>query len=139
MSLVRLVYTSSLKDDFGPKEVDEILKVARVHNAECKLTGALAFNNRRFLQCIEGSSEDVNELYARIIVDKRHVAVTLLSYEVICMRDFTKWAMYYVPFTNETRSIVLKYGVSDQFKFIPTDAASAFGLLKELTNTVAPL
>lgn len=139
MSLVRLVYTSSLKDDFGPNEVNEILKVARAHNAAFKLTGALAFNNRRFLQCIEGPSEDVNALYARIIIDRRHFDVTLLSYETISMREFTRWSMGYVPFTNETRNIVLKYGVSDQFKFIPTDAASALGLLKELSNSISAL
>lgn len=139
MSLVRLVYESSVKDDFGPKDIEDILKIARARNAEAKITGALAFNNRRMLQCIEGPSENVNALYARIVNDQRHFDVMILSYEVISMRDFPKWSMSYVPFTNETRSIILKYGISDQFKFLPTDAVSALGLLKELTNTLPTL
>lgn len=139
MSLVRLVYTSCLKEDFSPKEVDDILNIARANNAKYKITGALAFNNRRFLQCIEGPSEEINKLYVNIVNDRRHNDVILLSYEVISIREFAKWSMNYVPFTNETKTVVLKYGVSDQFKFLPSDAVSALGLLKELTNSIPAL
>ena len=55
MILVRLIYTSTVTEDFVPAEIDHILKTARANNKNRNVTGLLCFNNTFFLQCLEGS------------------------------------------------------------------------------------
>ena len=67
MFLVRLIYTSKTSSHFGPEDIEGILEKARSNNLKNNVTGLLCFNNKYFLQCLEGSREKVNNTYHQIL------------------------------------------------------------------------
>ena len=69
MFLTRLVYTSKISDVFESSDIENILVTARRENERNNITGMLCFNRKYFLQCLEGSREDVNQTYHRILND----------------------------------------------------------------------
>lgn len=71
----------------------EILRVARVNNAERGVTGALVSYDDWFAQVLEGPEAAVTVLYDRIRVDPRHNGVELDSAEPAPRRLFERWAM----------------------------------------------
>ena len=94
--LHRLIYVSrSTAPDAKEtaRRVDGILAVARRHNAEAGLTGALVHSRRWFAQVLEGEREDVDRLFERIRNDPRHRNVQLLSMQPIRHRSFRSWSM----------------------------------------------
>jgi hypothetical protein len=64
---------------FSFETVDEILAVSRVRNAANGITGALIYDNKTFLQWLEGTSTDVRATWQRISKDDRHTQIKLLS------------------------------------------------------------
>jgi len=115
MILVRLIYTSTVTEDFVPAEIDHILKTARANNKNRNVTGLLCFNNTFFLQCLEGSREQVNNTYQKILNDKRHTNITILSYSEIIEREFHEWSMGYMPNSSLTTPLNLKYSSTPDF------------------------
>ncbi|MGB1801392.1 MAG: BLUF domain-containing protein, partial [Gammaproteobacteria bacterium] len=97
MFLTRLIYTSTISELFSPDDIPAILDTARNNNQRANVTGLLCFNSKYFLQCLEGSREEVNKIYHLIINDDRHRLVTLLYYGEISVREFGKWSMGYIP------------------------------------------
>jgi len=71
MFLSRILYASTTTDQFKPKDIEDILSKARQENSKLNITGMLCFSSNYFLQCIEGSRANVNELYHKILNDKR--------------------------------------------------------------------
>lgn len=57
MFLTRLIYTSSVSEQFSPDDISTILDAARNNNQKFNVTGMLCFNRKYFLQCLEGSRE----------------------------------------------------------------------------------
>lgn len=91
--MLQIVYISSARPGFHPKEVNRILASARKHNIINQITGLLFHDGRRFLQALEGEDALVRETYARIVEDERHRAVVCLSRRTIEVREFGPWAM----------------------------------------------
>ncbi len=56
MPLVRLIYTSSISEQFTAADIGKILESARQHSTRTVITGILYFNKKFFLQCLEGSA-----------------------------------------------------------------------------------
>jgi hypothetical protein len=59
----------------------------------------------------------VNNTYHHILNDKRHSHIAMLDYKEITMREFSPWAMGYMPESSLTAPINLKY--SGKSEFIP--------------------
>ena len=82
MFLVRLIYTSKTSSQNVWKRItriiENILEKARSNNLKNNVTGLLCFNNKYFLQCLEGSREKVNNTYHQILNDKRHSNIIML-------------------------------------------------------------
>ena len=69
--LVRLLYVSRALDPDASAATDAILAVAREHNMANGITGILCYGGGIYLQAIEGGRNQVNNLYAQIVSDKR--------------------------------------------------------------------
>lgn len=136
MNLVRLIYTSTHSDTFEAKDIEDILITARNHNDRNAITGILTFNQKYFLQCLEGPSSKVNKTYQRILADDRHVAPALLSFRHIASRCFSSWNMAYVPGSSITRELNLTYGESASFEPYTLTGEGALMFLKDLSNTL---
>lgn len=113
--LIRLIYASTAREGVGIQEFKGILQQAQTNNHRRDLTGVLAFNSKVFLQALEGSREQVNELYARLLRDDRHHTVAVLNYEEIEEREWTSWSMGFAAPSADNRSLFLKYSGQSVF------------------------
>jgi hypothetical protein len=53
----------------------------------------LAHSGKYFAQVLEGTTDNLAEVTAKIRNDKRHAEVTVLSDEPILTRDYAEWSM----------------------------------------------
>jgi len=94
--LIRMLYTSTASGPLTTALTGSILRSAQAYNAANNITGVLCQGQGVFLQVLEGDRLAVNGLYARILADKRHQKVVLLSLEEITRRRYGAWAMAHV-------------------------------------------
>ena len=113
--LVRLIYASTATEGVGMTEFKGILKQSQVNNNQRDLTGVLAFNSKVFLQGLEGSREQVNELYSRLLRDTRHHTVAVLEYAEIDEREWAQWSMGFAAQSADNRALFLKYSGQSVF------------------------
>ena len=95
MALLELIYTSLSTAAPGVSHVQEILESAERNNAASSITGLLLFDGERYIQVLEGISEDVEKIYDVICADERHQFVELLHKDSIAGRSFETWRMAY--------------------------------------------
>lgn len=136
MPNVRVIYASTMSDEIGQNDIQDILAVARRNNQKMDLTGILCFGSRQFLQCLEGPREAVNRVYSSIIKDSRHTSVVLLHYEEIDSRDFSDWHMGYVPESSITRQLIESNMDNNQFAPLNLHSHSALTFLKEVKKCI---
>ena len=89
----RLIYISTAIDSIQDSDIDDIVATAHRVNELQSLTGVLLFNGLNFLQLLEGPRSNVDNIYNRILIDKRHVSVTTVLTEPAQMRIFADWRM----------------------------------------------
>lgn len=139
MFLTRLVYTSTISDNFSPQDIEAIIEVARQNNRKHNVTGMLCFNRKFFLQCLEGSRTQVNKIYYNILNDPRHSNIIMLDYKEITSREFSEWSMGYIPESSLTAPINLKFSGTPEFDPYKMSGESAFQMLLALRETVPAL
>lgn len=93
MDLVRLIYVSCADHQMSDAELQEILAQAVARNKESGVTGMLLYSDGGFIQVLEGPSDAVDEIYARICGDRRHHSILRLCTDPIEQRDFAGWNM----------------------------------------------
>ena len=77
--------------------VRDLLDHARTKNAEMGVTGLLCYDNRQFLQIIEGETHVIMDLFFAIQSDPRHTNLRILHEGDIDRRAFSDWKMAYEP------------------------------------------
>lgn len=132
VQLVRLIYVSRFASGLNRKDLESILRVSRAQNRRKGITGVLCYAPGLFLQCLEGPREAVNELYSRIVSDRRHRQPTLLAYEDIHVRMFEFWSMAYVRTEDLSEEVLLKYGAGQGFDPFAMSARQALGFLARI-------
>lgn len=91
--LHQLIYSSRSTDQFDVDKIDHFLGNIRAENQRLDVTGMLLFDGHSFLQVLEGDKETVSALYATILKDPRHQAVTHLFDSPVAKRHFPDWTM----------------------------------------------
>lgn len=135
MHLIRLIYASTFDSEkFSPDEIAQIHKTSEKNNGPKEITGMLVFGNDFFLQCLEGGSIIVNELYAKITNDPRHKKPLLLSYEDCYVREFPDWEMKLILMTKEKRHLVRQFSTTGEFNPYLLRVESALRLLMALRD-----
>jgi hypothetical protein len=98
--LYRLVYVSESLigslDTGVEAAIRDILASSRSRNALLGITGALTFGQDHFAQVLEGAKSSVQDVFQRVVRDKRHTQVKIVEEGWIETRDFARWAMAYV-------------------------------------------
>ena len=94
-SIVQLIYCSHAtkagdKADFE-RDLLDILDHSHAYNPMHDITGALLTDGRMFAHVVEGPSTAVEELYAKIMRDKRHNRVLTLQHVLVHVRLFALW------------------------------------------------
>ena len=93
--MYRIMYLSNATVRFTDEELEELLVIARKNNSLVGVTGLLIIKGRTFLQCLEGKEEDVNAIFEKIKLDKRHDSIVELIEEDEGERYFPDWSMGY--------------------------------------------
>lgn len=114
--LIQLIYIS--RSTFGASEsfhgidpsVGRILLKSRTSNQKNGLVGVLYFGDGCFFQCLEGSEESVDALYAKLLADSRHTDLKLLSRKPVTALSFEDWAMKYVPLDQQMNQLLQRHG-----------------------------
>lgn len=134
MALVRLIYTSKTQPSFSGDTIKNILETSRAHNGKKVITGCLFYNRQNIIQYLEGGSEQINQLYNRIVMDERHSDVQLIDYSWINKRMFVGWSMGFAPDNAATRNIFLYYLEKDSFNPASLTVDAAVNLIKDLKD-----
>lgn len=132
--MVSLIYFSRMSRGCTPADLNEIMSASRRNNEALRLTGALCYSPRGFLQCLEGPRDAVNEIFRRIMRDSRNEDVTLVQYEEISERLFDQWSMAYVRSDEVDGMILAKYGLTRTFDPSDLNAESALGFLLDISR-----
>lgn len=90
----RIIYASFATKPFSVRELFDLLEKSRSANTLRDVSGVLFYEDRFFLQCLEGPTTEVSALLDRIQRDPRHEAFTILSDQpMVTHRLFASWAM----------------------------------------------
>jgi hypothetical protein len=135
--LVRLLYTSRAAEPVTQALIDSILAQSRAHNPEFGITGILCWSGEIFMQVLEGSRSEVNQIYHRIAIDQRHRNLVLLHYEEASERRFAGWTMGQVNLARINPSIVLKYSARPALEPDGICGRASMALLEDLIATAS--
>jgi hypothetical protein len=132
-SLEHIIYASVATQHFGSSELAELLQKSRTSNERVALTGMLLHcdSDGSFFQVLEGEPAALDQLFQKILMDKRHSHVTLIIREPIAKRSFAEWSM---GFSGVSQAQLRKIpGLNDFFRkgssFTELDAGRAKNLL----------
>ncbi|WP_394285153.1 BLUF domain-containing protein [Corynebacterium sp.] len=101
--------------------MDAILTVARQHNASAGITGLLLLRGGMFVQFLEGSAEEIDQLLASIRQDVRHTDVKVIIEEPVDRRRFPDWRMGFRR--PKKTSAPHRSGVRDSFHDLTSGSA----------------
>ena len=132
--VARLLYVSRMTTECTPSELKGILDISRKNNREMDVTGALCYSAGGFLQCLEGPASAVNEIYRRIVRDRRNKQVTLLSYSPIEKRGFEDWTMAFMRSDDMDHALLARHGISAPFDPFRVPATQALELLEDMVR-----
>jgi hypothetical protein len=90
-----LVYRSMPRVAPRSSEASAIIATSVRNNARDGVTGFLHHEPELFVQYIEGPSAPLARLWARIAVDARHEAPTIIGRGLLAHRFFADWRMGY--------------------------------------------
>jgi len=102
--IVQLIYCSRaahFKDSTLIKsDIQDILTLGQIYNFLHEITGALMTDGEMFAQVIEGPTFAVENLYSKIIKDKRHINIITLQRIPIHVRLFNYWPIAFIRVEN---------------------------------------
>ncbi|MEO1045879.1 MAG: BLUF domain-containing protein [Pseudomonadota bacterium] len=93
-TLGMLLYTSHATHDFDDEELRKLVSKARKRNRQLGVTGAVFYEDGRFLQWLEGPIAALDRLYDDIGHDKRHNDLEMVCHGLTNHRMFADWDMH---------------------------------------------
>ncbi|OWY40111.1 blue light sensor protein [Xenophilus sp. AP218F] len=133
--LVSLTYCSYAKKTIDSELMSDILAAARKHNPEQGITGLLCVSHNIFVQTLEGSRQQVNQLYQKLAKDSRHHSLTLLDYREVEQRRFANWSMAEVMLDKVNASQILRYSTHAKLDPFNQPGSSTVMLLEALADS----
>ena len=91
--LSQLVYVSHRSKDCNDEDIQFILESCKRNNPSLGITGVLLYDERKFIQLVEGEKESILSLYGKIKKDMRHQNCVMISFSEIESKSFPAWHM----------------------------------------------
>lgn len=142
MKPCRLIYRSVLNTDMlQSRPLSQLENQASNSNRRLGVCGILAISQGRILQVLEGTPKFVNQVYSKIVQDKRHHGVELIGYEGIVKPEFIDWSMKIInldevePHLREL--LISKYPVTDNQFHFQDDAFLMTSLLIDIKHILS--
>jgi len=136
LMLVRLLYVSQPVGPVTTTMTTLILEKSASNNKKANITGVLCQGSGLWLQALEGERSNVNLLYSRIMTDRNHRNIELLSMEEITQRRFGQWSMALVYLSKDDPMVQMAHPEFDPYS---ASAKEAFFILEELLKTGTPI
>ena len=114
MQLTRLVYTSKHRL-LNPSVIDKILQKSRANNVRDYVTGALIVGESHFMQLIEGGRLEIGKCLMRIMQDKSHYDIQIISCGDVAQRLFQEWSMHLIKASRIKEEIMSGYKIDGAF------------------------
>jgi hypothetical protein len=134
--LTRLLYVSKPVGPITTFVTSSILEVCSVNNKKAEITGVLCQGSGIYMQVIEGQRSAINALYSRIISDKRHNQIELLSFEEVGQRRYGHWSMALVQLSIDDPMVKLAHPEFDPYSASSKDAIR---IIDELIKSSRPI
>ena len=134
--LTRLLYVSKPVGPITTFVTSSILEVCSVNNKKAEITGVLCQGSGIYMQVIEGKRSAINALYSRIISDKRHNQIELLSFEEVGQRRYGHWSMALVQLSIDDPMVQLAHPEFDPYSASSKDAIR---IIDELIKSSSPI
>ena len=134
--LTRLLYVSKPVGPITTFVTSSILEVCSVNNKKAEITGVLCQGSGIYMQVLEGERTAVNALYSRIISDKRHNQIELLSFEEVGQRRYGHWSMALVQLSIDDPMVQLAHPEFDPYSASSKDAIR---IIDELIKSSSPI
>ena len=113
-------------------EIQRLLEQSRASNARLGITGALLFNEGRFVQILEGDETPVMALLGDIQRDSRHTDVDVLPPRIVPARSFAEWAMAFVGVSPEARGYYRDFSLRERLEWTQTTTGMLATLILDL-------
>ena len=134
--LVRLIYVSRPVGPITTTVTASILEKSNTNNKNANITGILCQGSGLWLQALEGERSQVNKLYSRIMADRQHQDIELLSMKEITHRQFSQWSMALVHLDKDDPMVQMAHPEFDPYSASADDAMS---LLDALIKSSSPI
>lgn len=134
MKSYRLIYKSVATAEVVSNEtLRHLEQQSSAANAAKGINGLLVLAGNVFLQVLEGPAREVTELFGRIMNDKRHRQVELVTFEPVVEPCFDDWSMRLVDLYDlpgEKRALMkAKYQEKNGSIVVPTEIHEVHALL----------
>ena len=106
MALRRIIYTSQASEEFSKRSLLNLLHDSRAFNTIDNISGVLMHRDSYFLQVIEGESQVIDDLFKRLLKDRRHKEVKIILDSYVDSRLFSNWAMGCTDFDEPELSFI---------------------------------
>jgi hypothetical protein len=88
-----IIYASSATRELTTAALEALLTSAQFFNRQHKVTGVLLHSGNHFMQCLEGSPEDVGKAYERVKDSSQHKDIVVYMDGEVAKRSFGSWDM----------------------------------------------
>jgi hypothetical protein len=137
MTPSRLIYRSIADHNYlDEKSLANLENQSANNNRRLGICGLLLLSGDRFIQALEGTSKFINQTYNKIVQDKRHHDVTMISYEGIIKPEFIDWDMKLVNLNSMDEQLHKffqnKYPTENDIFLFNDDAFLMYSLLVDM-------
>lgn len=126
---VRTLYVSRAVGPQTTTVTASILATAQAHNRAHGIRGVLCQGQGLYIQVLEGERRVVNQLYSRILADRRHRDIEMLYLEEITGPRYPHWSMAHVMLHDDHPLLRSRAASFDPFQ---ASGATVSALLDEL-------
>lgn len=114
----RLIYRSQALSPEPAEALDGILEASIRHNTRLRVTGALGFSGRTYVQFLEGPAESLDALLAQLYADTRHQELTVLVRCATETRMLPGWTMARVDLAEHAPKVTQQLEAGDGLALI---------------------
>lgn len=108
-----------------------VLESCSKHDREGGLTGALLFNEKYFVQVMEGAPTTLSAKLWELATDKRHSTMVIMGAGAVCRRAFLSWSVGYAGRSTELDGLYMRYSPRPVLDPTVMTADSALGLMED--------
>lgn len=111
-----LIYTSQATVFFSPSELRTLIRTSQRNNIRTRITGYLYFRKGTFLQFLEGTDQDLQQVFERISGDDRHDIINTIWFDQFQKRLFPHWSMRFIDPSEAEQAQLLEDILIDMMK-----------------------